>query len=43
MTRTTFVWLIIAALFTLTLGGASLIVANNPGAPTTRAPAGFIH
>jgi hypothetical protein len=43
MTRTTFVWLIIVALVALTLGGASVIVANNPGASPTRAPAGFVH
>jgi len=43
MTRTTFVLLIIVALVALTLGGASLIVANNPGSSPVGAPAGFVH
>jgi hypothetical protein len=43
MTRTTFVWLIIVALVALALGGASLIVSNNPGGSPTGAPAGFVH
>jgi hypothetical protein len=43
MTRTTFVWLIIVAVIALTLGGASLIVANNRGGSPAGAPAGFVH
>jgi hypothetical protein len=43
MTRTTFIWLIIAALVALTLGAASLIVANNPGGSPAGTPAGVIH
>jgi hypothetical protein len=43
MTRTTFVWLIIVALVALTLGGAAVIVANNPGGSPTGAAAGFVH
>jgi hypothetical protein len=43
MTRTRFLWLIIVALVALTLGGASVIVAHNPGGSPTGAPAGFVH
>jgi hypothetical protein len=43
MTRNTFVWLIVIVAVTLVLGGASLIVANNPAQASAGAPVGFIH
>jgi hypothetical protein len=43
MTRNTFVWLIVIVAVTLVLGGASLIVANNPAQADAGASAGFIH
>jgi hypothetical protein len=43
MTRNTLVWLIIIVAVALVLGGASLIVANNPAQADAGAPAGFIH
>jgi hypothetical protein len=43
MTRNTFVWLIVIVAVTVVLGGASLIVANNPGQAGAGAPVGFIH
>jgi hypothetical protein len=41
MTRNTFVWLIV--IVAVVLGGASLIVANNPAQASAGAPVGFIH
>ena len=43
MTRNTFVWLIVIVSVTVVLGGASLIVANNPVQAAAGAPVGFIH
>jgi hypothetical protein len=43
MTRNTFVWLIVIAAVMVVLGGASLIVANNPAQTGAGAPVGFIH
>ena len=43
MTRNMFVWLIVIVAVMLVLGGASLIVANNPAQGGAGAPAGFIH
>ena len=43
MTRNTFVWLIVIVAVTVVLGGASLIVANNPTRPGAGASVGFIH
>jgi len=43
MTRNTFVWLIVIVAVTVVLGGASLIVANNPVQAAAGAPVGFIH
>ena len=43
MVRNTFVWLIVIVAVTLVLGGASLIVANNPAQASGSAPVGFIH
>ena len=43
MTRNTFVWLIVIVAITVVLGGASLIVANNPVQAAAGAPVGFIH
>jgi hypothetical protein len=43
MTRNTFVWLIVIVAVTVVLGGASLIVANNPFQAGAGAPVGFIH
>jgi ABC-type sugar transport system permease subunit len=43
MTRNTFVWLLIIVAVTVVLGGASLIVANNPVQAAAGAPVGFIH
>jgi hypothetical protein len=42
MTRNMFVWLIVIVVVTVVLGGASLIVANNP-VEAGGAPVGFIH
>ena len=43
MTRNTFVWLIVIVAVAVVLGGASLIVANNPVQAAAGAPVGFIH
>ena len=43
MTRNTFVWLIVIVALTAVLGGASLIVANNPVRAGADVPAGFVH
>ncbi len=43
MIRNTFVWLIVIVAVTVVLGGASLIVANNPVQAAAGAPVGFIH
>jgi hypothetical protein len=43
MTRNTFVWLIVIVAVMVVLGGASLIVANNPAQTGAAAPVGFIH
>ena len=43
MTRNTFVWLIVIVAVTVVLGGASLIVANNPVRSGAGAPVGFGH
>ncbi len=43
MTRKTFGWLIVIVAVTVVLGGASLIVANNPVQAGPGAPVGFIH
>jgi hypothetical protein len=43
MTRNTLLWLIVIVAVALVLGGASLIVANNPAQADAGAPAGFIH
>jgi hypothetical protein len=43
MTRNTFVWLVVIAALAVVLGGASLIVANNPARAGAGAPIGFIH
>jgi ABC-type sugar transport system permease subunit len=43
MTRNTFVWLIVIVAVSVILGGASLIVANNPVQASAGAPVGFIH
>jgi hypothetical protein len=43
MTRNTFVWLVIIVAVAVVLGGASLIVANNPVQAAAGAPVGFIH
>ena len=43
MTRNRFVWLIVIVAVTVILGGASLIVANNPVQAAAGAPVGFIH
>src|SRR5438093_4193 len=42
MTRNTFVWLIVIVAITVVLGGASLIVANNPVQAAAGAPVGFV-
>ena len=43
MTRNTFVWLIVIVAVIVVLGGASLIVANNPVQAGDGTPVGFIH
>jgi len=43
MTRNTLVWLIIIFAVAVVLGGASLIVANNPVQAGAGASVGFIH
>ena len=43
MTRNTFVWLIVIVAVTVVLGGASLIVANNPAQAGAGTAVGFIH
>ena len=43
MTRNTFVWLVIIVAVAVVLGGASLIVANNPVQAAAGAPVGFTH
>ena len=43
MTRNTLVWLIVTLAVTVILGGASVIVANNPAQAGAGAPAGLIH
>jgi hypothetical protein len=43
MARNMFVWLIVIVVVTVVLGGASLIVANNPVQAGAGAPVGFIH
>ncbi len=43
MMRNTFVWLVVIVAVTVVLGGASLIVANNPVQAAAGAPVAFIH
>jgi hypothetical protein len=43
MTRKTLVWLFVIVAVTVILGGASVIVANNPALASAGVPAGFIH
>jgi hypothetical protein len=43
MSRRTAVWIVVFTVIAIIFGGASLIVTNNSGTPTTNAPAGFLH